>query len=312
MPDKPDHDPERDPNSPDPPEQRVLLHRILRYVPSLLSDDGVNIGVLLYDPSTGERRLRVAEGPNELSRLRRLRPPFDEEWLRGLPGHLESRLGAGSRSNGNGGPVRSTLRNGHGNPTPDATDWLQIVEKWDATLSQSLQLADPKATTAADMNDELDRLYNERVAVAAATGPARPSRPNSRPDMRRYCEQVFRQAHIWDRIQKAVRLDEFTFPGDPMRIDYSYSRDNHKRRGFIQTISLTRDPGDARLFAYAADHIMRLAPFASEFTAVTDIELDPAKDSHGFVSKACQEFDITPIPLDNFAVWVAKLRPMVQ
>src|SRR5882757_832554 len=117
MPDKPDRDPH---DSPDALEKRVFLHRVLRYVPSLLSNESVNIGVLLYDPNTGERRLRLTEGATEITRLRRLRPPFDEAWLRGLHDHLESRLGSATRSNGNGGPVRATLRNGHGNPTPGA------------------------------------------------------------------------------------------------------------------------------------------------------------------------------------------------
>ena len=38
--------------------ERTFVHRILRYVPNLLRDEWVNIGVLLYDPDTGERRLR--------------------------------------------------------------------------------------------------------------------------------------------------------------------------------------------------------------------------------------------------------------
>src|SRR5579862_9222392 len=214
----------RDPESssgdiPGEPAERTLVHRILRYVPNLLRDEWVNIGVLLYDPNTGERRLRLIEDTTEFNRVRRLHPRFDETTLRGLRDHLESRFGAAMTSNGNGGPIRSALRNGQGNPSPDSTDWFQVLEKWDATLSQSLQLADPKATTAGDINTEVDRLYNERVAVIAIAGPARTGVPNSRARLRQYCEQVFRQARVWDRIDKSIRVEEFTFPGDPMRLD---------------------------------------------------------------------------------------------
>lgn len=292
------------------PTKRTYVHRILRYVPNLLRDEWVNIGVLLYDPNTGERRLRLIEDEAEFNRVHRLHPRMDEEHLRGLRDHLESRFGAAVRSNGNGGPVRSALRNGEGHSRPEATDWLQVLEKWDATLSQSLQLSDAKATTADDLDFELERLYDERVA--APRRPARVGRPATRPQMRGYCSQVFRQAHIWDRIGKRLRASEYTYEGDPMRLDYGYSRNGS--RGFVQTISVTRAPADAKLYADAARHIIQRAKtrFDPEFTAITDVALDTAKPIHNFVKNALDEFDIAAVPLDNFAVWVAKLRPMLQ
>ena len=44
--------------------------------------------------------------------------------------------------------------------------------------------------------------------------------PGSRGEIRSYCAQVLKQARLWERVQKGVRAEEFTFPGDPMRIDY--------------------------------------------------------------------------------------------
>src|SRR5271166_5034186 len=83
--------------------------------------------------------------------------------------------------------------------------------------------------------------------------PSRVGAPGSRAQMRSYCSQVFRQARIWDRIQKSVRASEFTFPGDPMRIDYSYRRNG--TRGFIQTLSVSRAPADAKGIAYTFEDI---------------------------------------------------------
>jgi uncharacterized membrane protein len=96
-----------------------------------------------------------------------------------------------------------------------------------------------------------------------------------------------------------------------MRIDFGYPREN--LHGFIQTISVTRAPIGARLYADAARQIIKSAEsrFDPEFAAVTDVALDPAKSTHNFVYKALREFNIEPVPLDNFAVWVAKLRPML-
>jgi len=107
-----------------------------------------------------------------------------------------------------------------------------------------------------------------------------------------------------------VRAEQFTFPGDPMRLDYSYRRNG--TRGFVQTLSVTRAPADAKLFAYTAERIAAKASLKTEFAAVTDVALNAGNDRHRFVRDTLRDAGIEPIPMEGFAVWVAKLRPMVQ
>ena len=64
---------------------------------------------------------------------------------------------------------------------------------------------------------ELERLYTDHVALQRA--PSRAGAPGSRAQTRLNCSQVFRQARLWERVEKSVRASEFTFPGDPMRLD---------------------------------------------------------------------------------------------
>jgi hypothetical protein len=326
MPDPKNLNPERGPDNQaadsgagvDPRVQRTFLHRILLYVPSLLRDERVSIGVLLFDPNTGERRLRLIREESEFSRLRHLRPRADEEILRYLRDHLESRLSAAAVSNANGGPVRSTLRNGQGNPADYSTDWFPILEKWDATLSNSLQLSEPKLTIADDINAELDRLYEEHVTGPSSSRPrVQPGDPRTRPQMRHYMDQVLRQAGLWGLIETFVPASMYTHDHDPLLIDYSYLRSDNKVRGFVQTISLTEKADDVRIFVPLAKAIQERAPrpkpdLIPEFTAVTDINFESENPEHAFLEKMLKNNGITPIPLDNFAVWAAKLRPMVQ
>ena len=175
------------------------------------------------------------------------------------------------------------------------------------------ELAEPRGTTADDLDFELERLYDERVAVPRFKR-LRLGRPSTRAQMRSYCSQVFRQARIWDRIEKRIPASEFTYKGDPMRIDYGYWRNGKKMRGFVQTISVTRAPADAKIYADVARHIIdrEKTRFDSEFAAITDVPLDTAKPLHNAVNEALKEFEITPVPLDNFAIWAANLRPMLQ
>ena len=97
----------------------------------------------------------------------------------------------------------------------------------------------------------MERLYADQVAPQR--GAARVGAPGTRGQMRSYCAQVWKQARLWDRLEKAVRVEEFTFPGDPMRIDYAYRRNG--TRGFVQTLSVSRAPGDVKSLAYTAERI---------------------------------------------------------
>lgn len=45
--------------------EKTLAYRVLRYTPNLVRDEWLNIGVLVFDPETGERRLRMIEEPEE-------------------------------------------------------------------------------------------------------------------------------------------------------------------------------------------------------------------------------------------------------
>jgi len=167
-----------------PAGERAFAYRILRYTPNLVRDEWVNIGVLLFAPETGERRLRFIEEQDELNRVRRLHPQADESLLLRLRDDLEDRFQSVNVKSGNG------------------HDWQALLAKWDDTLSNALQLSPQKGTLAQDLDAEMKRLYDDHVAVRR--GPARIGATNTRSQMRSYCEQVFRQAGLWDRIQQRV------------------------------------------------------------------------------------------------------------
>ena len=270
--------------------ERGLVHRILRYAPSVLRDEWLNIGVLIFDPQTGERRLRVIEDEEEFRRVRRLLPRVDETLLQKLRDDLESKLEASLQ----------------GQNTPEELG--KLLAKWDETFTNGVHFAEPKGTLATDLDAELELLYADRVAVPRVRG--RIGVPGSRSSVRQYCSQVFRQAHLWNLLQKSVRVEEFTYPGDPMRLDYGYRRNG--MRGFVHTLSVSRAPRDAKELAYTVKHIADKAAFATEFAAVTDVPLAADNPRHRFVRDTLRDVGVEAIPMEGLAVWVAKLRPMLQ
>jgi hypothetical protein len=277
--------------------ERNCAYRILRYTPNLVRDEWVNIGVLLFDPQSGERRLRLIEEREEFARVRRLHPQADEALLRALRDDLEDRFESFRSSQGHGSNGGSNGR-----------ALQELLRKWDDTLSNALQLAPQKGILSQDLDAELERLYGDHVAIPHAA--ARVGAPGSRAQMRSYCSQVFRHAHLWDRIQRSVHAAEFTFPGDPMRIDYSYRRNG--TRGFLHTLSVSRSPGDAKVLAYTAERIAAKASLKTEFAAITDVALKGQNDRERFVDRTLRDAGIEPVPLDHFAVWVGKLKPSIQ
>jgi hypothetical protein len=268
--------------------EQNFLYTVVRYTPDLLRDEWVNIGVLLFDPRTGERRFRLIGEEEEFHRVRRLHPQADERVLHGLQADLESRFDEAIV------------------PGEDPRSWENVLRKWDATLSNVLQLAPLKSSFGLDLDIEVQRLYADRVAVPRGIGRA--GLPGSRASLRAYCSQVFHQAGLWPRLEKSVRVTSFTFEGDPMRLDYSYRRNG--THGFVQTLSVSRAPADAKILAYTAQRIAD--KLHSEFTAVTDVPLVAENERHRFVSDTLRDARIEPVPREGFAVWVAKLKPMLQ
>ena len=281
--------------------EKMLAYRVLRYTPNLVRDEWVNIGVLVFDAATGERRLRMIEEPEEFARVRRLHPRADEELLRALRDDLENRFATATQLfDGNG------AGNGQ-NATQASMDWLRLLSKWDETLSNALQLAPQKGVQAGDLDAETERLYADHVAPER--GAARVGAAGSRGAMRSYCAQVFKQARLWERLQKGVRAEEFTFAGDPMRLDYAYRRNG--TRGFVQTLSVSRAAGEVKSLAYTVERI-RGKVASSEFTAVTDVHLLAENERHRFVQEALRDAGVEAVPLEGLAVWTAKMRPLLQ
>ena len=172
--------------------ERACAYRVLRYTPNLVRDEWVNIGVLVFDPQTGERRLRMIEEAEEYARVRRLHPQADESLLRALRNDLEDRFATASelfRGNGEA-PAERNRR----------TDWLKLLGKWDDTLSNALQLAPQKGVYAKDLDAETERLYADHVAPQR--GAARVGAPGSRGMIRSYCAQVLKSARLWERLEK--------------------------------------------------------------------------------------------------------------
>src|SRR5882762_9208780 len=108
-------------------------YHVVRYQPNLIRDEWVNIGVLLLDPSSGRVRQRWLEEPADFARLRRLHPAADEDLLLRIPVEFDRQF-AGREIDG-----------------------AAILEKFDETFSNALQLSPRKGLLAREKRARVRR-----------------------------------------------------------------------------------------------------------------------------------------------------------
>jgi DUF3037 family protein len=267
---------------------QICAYHVVRYQPNLARDEWVNIGVLLLipgkAPSGGRVRQRWLEEPADFARLRRLHPAADEDLLLRLPAEFERQF-AGREMEAEA-----------------------ILAKFDDTLSNTVQLAPLKGLLSRDPEAELDRLYHEQVE------PVREARRGiveirTRGDVRARAADYFRNEKILRLMQRGVRVEQYTAPGDPMRIDFAYRRNG--TRGFVHSLALGRDPAQAKLLAYTAGAIREQLAH-SEFLAVT--EREPARGNlrDQFVSGILAESGVRVVPLPELRKWAHEVAPLLR
>src|SRR5579862_106214 len=75
-------------------ELQGLAYHVIRYMPNLIRDEWLNVGVVIHDPAAGRYRVRIIDEESEFARLRRLHAAAgaDEGVLRNLASFLDSTL----------------------------------------------------------------------------------------------------------------------------------------------------------------------------------------------------------------------------
>ena len=258
---------------------QTLSYRILRYTPNLIRDEWINVGVLLANPADKRIEARLIAQDAEYARVRRLHPAADLDLLRAFGSQFENQI---QEANGGRG---------------------EFMDKVEQTFSNALQFSPPRGVEAADFPSELERLYEAHVA------PPVYKREGmfewGRGFIRRRLRDIFRKSGILEKMAKSVRVEEFTELGDPMRVDYAYRKNG--TRGFLQTLSLERDLGQAKVLAYTAERI-RAKLTSTEFAAITELEPAMENPQHQFVARLLAEQQIRVVPLSRAAGFAEDLR----
>lgn len=273
-------------------QRQTLRYRVLRYTPNLVRDEWVNVGVLLEQVPAGSadldspamrRAVRVVDDERAFNRLRRLHSSVDENLLRSLAPEFEARL------SGSEGTVSS------------------YIAKLDDTLSNVLQFSPQRGVLAENFDAELDRLYREHVSPPA---PARRSVMESTKEwIHSRLNDIFSRRKISNKIERGIRVDEFTQPGDPFHIDYGYRYNG--THGYLHAVPLGRDYSTAKVYAFTAERIRAKMPH-SEFSAITEVAPSRENRRHEFIMRLFDDQQISIVPLAGAEAFAESLRPRLR
>jgi hypothetical protein len=261
-----------------PEEQLTCAYRVVRYAPNLVRDEWINIGVMLYEPQRRRLEARMIEEPGDFARLRRLHPQADAALVRGL-----------------GEELRARLQSWEG----DATGY---VDKLDENLSNAVQLSPQRGVLAADFDAELERLYETYVQAPRQRAAAELDM-HSRGHILRRARETFRRTGISEKM-RPLRAEEFTYHGDPFRIDFAYRQNG--TRGFAHAISLERDTATAKVLAFTGERIREKVSDV-EFTAITEAEPKEANERHKFLSELLEKQKIKVVSIGRLDAWARDL-----
>lgn len=262
-----------------------LIYHVIRWTPNLIRDEWINIGVLLLDPASGQHRLRMIEEESEFARLRRLHPSQHEDTLRDMRSEIET-----------------AMRN-------YKTEMLPWPGKYYERLGNAVQLSQAKLLENTDLDVEIERLYDNKVRPIRREQQLA-ERAEGRGAIRGRAIEIFRATGFLPKLTRSVRVDRFTFAGDPYRIDFSYKRNG--TQGFIQCLALGRDSSQAKVLAYTADAIRRRQS-STEFTAISEREPERNQNERDrFVAGLLEEQSISIVPLGRLAVWARSMNALIQ
>ena len=268
------------------PDERLhaCAYHVLRYNPNLVRDEWVNIGILVHNPKSKRARARLIEEPVEFGRVRKLHANADLDLLRALASDFQTQLDERKK------------------------EWDEYFQHLNETLSNALQLSPQRGVLTEDLDAELDRLYRDHVALPRYRRAAAET-PSTRAAIRTRINQVFRRAGIYRPMQKGVPVEEFTYPGDSLRLDYSYR--SNGTRGFVHALTISGDVTQAKVLAFTAESIRgKLAK--TTFTAVAEMRPVPGNRQHQFVARLLEDQKIELVPVSELEGFANRLKPTIH
>lgn len=232
---------------------------VVRYVPDVIKQEFVNIGIVLRTAAQDEGVKREAQVrfTRNWKRVLCLDPDVDINLLVALEDDWTLTLAS------------------------QQADWF--VSHLGDLLSNSIQMTEPRASLAQDLDLELNKL----VSLYVDSGPQIATQLDRRRDIALSMRSQFQDAGVWSQMQKRIPASQYTQPGDPMRLDCGYRFDSTFR--IFHAVSFRGWLTAAKALAYSAPLISE-GVLAKEFRT---LELVAVIETPGELFKRSEQGELS-------------------
>jgi len=273
---------------------------LIRYIPDVVKGEFTNIGVILREVPTPEHRrgaITQVRFTRDWRRVRCIDPAADTDLLESLEEEIAALL--------------LSEASGPAPPKP-------LLHLLSDTLSNSIQITEPRATLAESFALELEqlmRLYIEPIRIKAAR--EKTGRAAIAAAMRR----EFERAGVWALMRKRIAAAAYTRKGDPMKLDCGYKPNGVIR--IFHAVSLANDAEGAKGLAYSApqlrEGLMREENAALDLAAVVEPirslsgQKEPEDDSaEDFTGEAANLYRFGVAAMESAAIRVLTVNDLAR
>jgi hypothetical protein len=226
-------------------ERRQYGFFLLRYVPDVVKEEFVNIGVVVLGEESDYADVRFTR---DWRRVYCLDPNADIDLLEGLERE-----------------IRSELAEGMGRAA--------LLSRLQDSYSNVVQVSEMRACLGSEPAKEMETL----AAIYLQTAGRGAKREIS--ERRRIVEAMraaFEEAGVLKLLRQEIRASEYTYPGDPLKIDFGYRRNGVVK--MFHGIPLRGNVNAAKVLAYSYPQISagirEKEDAACKLVAVVEANLD--------------------------------------
>jgi hypothetical protein len=228
------------------PELKKFDYFYLRYSPYPTMDDFVTFGVIMLENgATGFAGVRFMKS---YRRLLCSHPDADVEYFRFLEQDIREQLTTGTRRD-------------------------ELLARMRDCFGNSVQLSPDRECLAEDGEAAMELLAKGALDLPMQAGKREPA---GRRRILHRIQDAYQSAGIWGMVFKNVPVADYTFTGDPLKIDISYRPNGTVK--MLQAVSLEANIDAAKALAFSYPQLVagisRKENAGTSLTAIVDDDLD--------------------------------------
>jgi len=255
---------------------------LLRYVPDVVKDEFVNIGVMMLEPGGNGEGFADVRFTRDWRRVRCLDPQADVEMLEALESE-----------------IRGQLQETH--------DRGMLMRRIEDSFSNVIQLSSAKGCLAEDPAKEMTSLASIYLETARA-GEKREA--SGRQRILGQMREAFDRAQVLKFLMTSIPVAPYTKPGDPFKFDFGYRVGDEIK--LFHAVSLKNNIDSALMLASRypkiAEGMTRLTKARSRLTAVVDDDLNRGQEEVKFALGALEEGQIRVAAAEEMALIAENAR----